>query len=33
MYGSCVEMRAFALAAAVSYCFGFWRVWPPKKAA
>jgi hypothetical protein len=33
MYGRRAEMRALALAASVSYCFGFWVVWPPKKAA
>ena len=33
MYGSWVESRALALAASVSYFFGFWADCAPKNAA
>src|SRR5215207_10217518 len=33
MYGNCAEMRALAVAAGVSYTFGFWALWTLKNAA
>ena len=33
MYGSCVESRALALAASLSYSFGFWADCTLKNAA
>ena len=33
MYGSCVDSRALAVAASVSYSNGFWHDWAEKNAA